>query len=61
MYKDNVPKEVDSTIDPVLHRAKDIRYMVDGVFSTPAYKVSEVEVREGVSDHKAILAQVSFL
>ncbi len=61
MYKDNVPKEVDSTIDPVLHRAKDIRCMIDGVFSTPTYKVSDVDVREGVSDHKAILAQVSFI
>lgn len=61
MYKDNVPGHIDSTIDPVLHREKGIKYVVDGMFSAPSYKVSEVEVFEGVSDHKAIMAQVSFL
>ena len=60
-YKDNIPTKYDSTLDMKLHKAVDIRsgiakYVVDGLFSSPEYTISNVELREGVSDHKAIVA-----
>ena len=58
-YKDNVPVDVTSTIDPQLHRAKGLRFVVDGIFSTPSYAVSDVELVEGVSDHKALVATIA--
>ncbi len=58
-YKDNIPREYTSSLDPDLHRVKGLELMVDGIFSTPAYTVSEVELISGVSDHKAVLATVS--
>lgn len=56
---DNVPREIETSIDGTLHKAGSIMQMVDGVFSTPSYQVSQVRVVDGVSDHKAIVAQVS--
>jgi hypothetical protein len=32
--------------------------MVDGVFSTPEYSVSNVSLNFGVSDHAAIVADI---
>ena len=53
-YKDNIPESLSSTLDPILHRAKGIEYVVDCVFSTKNYEVSDVKIHEGVSDHKGI-------
>jgi endonuclease/exonuclease/phosphatase family metal-dependent hydrolase len=58
LYTDNVPSETTSTVDPNLHRVKNIMYVVDGMFSTKAYSVRDASVIEGVSDHKAIVATV---
>jgi endonuclease/exonuclease/phosphatase family metal-dependent hydrolase len=58
VWKDNIPKDVTSTLDPVLHRAAPLSLVVDYVFSTPEYAVSDVEVLTGLSDHCAILCQV---
>ena len=58
-YKDNVPHLYTSSIDPVLHRAGPLSLMVDGLFSTPAYTVSDVRMECGVSDHCALVATVS--
>lgn len=58
-YKDNIPLEYDSSLDSKLHRAPHLKFMVDGLFSTPAYVVTKVRLAEGVSDHKAIVAMVS--
>jgi len=59
--RDNIPAEINSSIDNTIHRAgktgldfEKLRILVDGVFSTPAYIVSEVEMISGVSDHKAV-------
>jgi len=60
-YKDNIPKSVDSTLDPLLHRVKGLKYVVDYVFSTKAYKVTDVKVVEGISDHKAIIAKIDLV
>jgi len=58
-YKDNVPPHYTSSIDPNLHRAGRLELMVDGIFSTPLYAVSDVEIVSGVSDHCALVATVS--
>ncbi len=54
-YKDNIPEEYVSSVDPVLHRAKQLEVMVDGLFTTPGFVASEVRLVEGVSDHKAVV------
>ncbi len=58
-FKDNLPVEVESTIDPVLHKKGDLGLAVDTIFSTPEYTVSKVRVVEGLSDHKGIVAIIS--
>ncbi len=58
-YKDNIPIAYDSSLDPVLHRTRGTRrLLVDGLFSTPAYRVSEARLVEGVSDHKAVVGAI---
>lgn len=69
-YKDNIPPEYVSSLDPAIHRAgarlaadaKEMGlpgYMVDGVFSTPGYTVSNVKMVLGVSDHCAVVATIA--
>ena len=64
-YKDNVPPQYKTSIDASLHRAGKTRpeeladKMVDGIFSTSTYVVSDVEMVCGVSDHCALVANVS--
>ncbi len=58
LYKDNIPRDYDSSIDPILHRAKDLRVMIDGIFSTPEYEISDVRLLPGISDHCAVTATV---
>ena len=57
-YHDNIPSEYTSSLDPKLHRVGHLLYVVDGLFSTPGYKVSKVRLVEGVSDHKTIVGLV---
>lgn len=59
IYKDNVPKNITTTIDQNLHRAKGLQLVVDGLFTTKGYQVQDVEVIQGVSDHCAIVANVT--
>lgn len=56
--RDCIPAGITTSIDPALHRAGALELMVDGLFATPHYRVSEVVLHENVSDHKAISAQV---
>lgn len=58
-YIDNIPEKYDSSLDPQLHRIKGLKYMVDGLFSTKEYKISNVSLETGASDHKAVIAIVS--
>ncbi|MEK7133450.1 MAG: hypothetical protein AAB804_00070 [Patescibacteria group bacterium] len=58
-YKDNVPTHYISSLDPERHRVDNLQLMVDGVFSTPSYSVSDVEMICGISDHCALVANVS--
>lgn len=58
-YKDNVPAHYTTSIDGNLHRAGQLDLMVDGLFSTPGYAVSNVRMICGVSDHCALSAEIS--
>lgn len=58
-YKDNIPLEYKTSIDQNLHKVKGIQFMVDGLFTTPSYKTSNVRLQDGVSDHMAIIANIS--
>ena len=55
---DNLPPEIDSTLDPVLHRVPGLHLAVDTIFSTPEYVVKKVRTIAGVSDHKAIVGEI---
>ncbi|MBU0471006.1 MAG: endonuclease/exonuclease/phosphatase family protein [Nanoarchaeota archaeon] len=56
-FKDNLPPEIDTTIDSDIHR-KGLKLVVDTIFSTPHYKVSNVRVVGDVSDHKAVIGYI---
>lgn len=62
-YIDHIPKEYTTSIDVNLHhlgeklRGKPL--LVDGLFSTPHYKVENVRLVDGVSDHLAIVAEIT--
>lgn len=58
-YIDNIPPEIITTLDPHLHRIKNLNLVVDGLFSSKEYNVKNVEVVSGLSDHQAILAEIS--
>jgi endonuclease/exonuclease/phosphatase family metal-dependent hydrolase len=58
-YQDEIPADVTTTIDPELHRAAPLELVVDGLFTTDAYQVDNVRIKQGVSDHKAIVAEIS--
>ena len=58
-YKDNIPLEYKTSIDQNLHRVKGIQLMVDCLFTSSVYSTRDVKLVDGVSDHMAIVAQVS--
>ena len=64
-YKDNIPPHYRTSLDISLHRAGKTQpeelsdKMVDGIFSTPGYAVSDVEMVPGLSDHCALRATVT--
>jgi len=60
LFKDNLPSEVMTTIDSSLHYAGhlNLQLVVDTIFSTPEYKVTDVQVVSGLSDHKGIVGMV---
>ena len=59
--KDNIPAHITTTLDPTLHRAGPLPYVVDYMWSTPHYSVQKVRVVNGVSDHMAIVAEIKKL
>lgn len=58
-FKDNLPKEVTTTLDPELHYAGKLNLAVDTVFTTPHYLVEEIEVKMGLSDHCGLHAKIA--
>lgn len=59
VYRDNVPEKYTTSIDGNIHRAGPIPFVVDALFSTDKYSVSDFEYISGVSDHYAISAKIS--
>ncbi len=59
-YTDNIPPEYKTSIDQNLHRVKGIQLMVDGLFTTPKYTATNVRLVDGVSDHMAIVSEISY-
>jgi len=69
-YTDNIPSHYEWSIDTDLHRAGDGQiqqnakkaglpgFMVDGLFTTRRYRATNVELRSGVSDHMAVVADI---
>lgn len=57
-WRDCIPAEVETSIDPVLHRAGPLQLMVDGLFLTPEYQADNVALHTGLSDHQAITAEI---
>lgn len=66
-YKDTVPKHYNSSLDKNIHRLGQVeldqpifeKYMVDYIFTQPPYDVKNVKLVFGVSDHAAIIADIS--
>ena len=58
-WHDNIPASYVTSIDPELHKAGPLQLMVDGVFSTPEYRIRNVVLHQGVSDHCAITGEVA--
>lgn len=58
-YKDNIPEEYKTSLDQNLHRVKNLQHMVDGLFTTTKYQVSNVKLIDGISDHMAIVADIN--
>lgn len=57
-FTDNVPAAYTTSIDGTFHRAGHLELMVDGIFTTPSYRASDVQRVGGVSDHYAFTASV---
>ncbi len=58
-YTDNIPLNIDTTIDKNLHKSgKDIRLIVDALFTTPHYSAGEVRVVSNTSDHMAVVGEI---
>ena len=55
---DRVPISLESSIDPNLHRVKNLKLVVDTIMTSPDFSVKSFQVVEGVSDHKAFLASL---
>lgn len=57
-FKDNIPAEYTTSIDANLHRAGPLELMVDAIFSTSQYHVSDVKQIFNLSDHCAFTATI---
>lgn len=58
-YRDNIPKHYETSLDENLHRTRgQTRYMVDGLFSSPGYRVENAELICGISDHCAVAGKI---
>jgi len=58
-YADNIPQEVDTTIDKNLHKSgKDIRLVIDALFTSSQYLAKNVRVVSNTSDHMAVVGEI---
>lgn len=56
---DQIPLEINSSIDPELHRVKNLQLMVDTIMTSENLEKINLEVIEGVSDHKGFMVTFS--
>ena len=62
LFQDNIPQEIDTTIDCNLHKSgQDIHLVVDALCTSPQYSVSQVKVISEVSDHMAVAAEIDLM
>lgn len=62
-YKDNIPSSVVTTIDPELHAANKVErgklsLVVDYAWSSPGYRVQNLRLVSGVSDHLGLVFEI---
>ena len=58
-YTDNIPAEIDTTIDKNLHKSgKDIRLVIDALFTSAHYLAKNVRVVVNTSDHMAVVGEI---
>ncbi|MFA6445755.1 MAG: endonuclease/exonuclease/phosphatase family protein [Candidatus Paceibacterota bacterium] len=55
---DLTPIDIESTLDQNLHRRKDLHLVVDTIMTSPGIETARVKIFDGVSDHKALIADV---
>lgn len=58
VYRDCIPPRYTTSLDPRLHRAGALPFMVDGLFSTPRYGTRNTRLACGVSDHCAVVSRI---
>lgn len=58
-YTDNIPPEITTSIDGALHKAGPLELMVDGLFTTHRYHVESFRMVDRLSDHQALVAEIS--
>lgn len=56
---DNTDPSWGTTLDPDLHRAGPLPYVVDGMFSLGQINLSPIRLQFGVSDHAALITTLS--
>ena len=57
-YIDQLPKSIESTLDPVLFRKPELKLVVDHLFTTANYLCEDVSIVTGLSDHCGIKANI---
>jgi len=58
-YTDNIPQDVETTIDKNLHKSgKDLRLVVDALFTSVHYLAHDVKVVANTSDHMAVVGEI---
>ena len=58
-YKDCVPPEYETSLDPELHRVgRGSKLMVDVLFTSPQYEAKNVRLQCGLSDHCAVVGGI---
>ena len=56
---DQVPTNVDSTLDPLLHRVPGLKLVVDTIMTSSDIAVNNFELIENVSDHKGLMVSLN--
>lgn len=58
-FADNIPAEVTTTLDDDRHKKPGLNFVVDGLFTGKSYQAENVRVVCGVSDHCAVVGEIS--